>query len=54
VAISRGTKDGSGKHKVISHWPPPDGDHKAKETTVEDLVAVMKAGTVVKFWSPKW
>jgi len=56
VAISLGTRDGSGRHKIISHWPPPDGDHRTKETTIEELLASpqMAPGTVVKFWSPKW
>ena len=56
VAIALGTKDGSGKHKIISHWPPPDSSYKTKETTIEDLLASpqMGSGNVVKFWSPKW
>lgn len=54
AAISTGTKDGSGRHKIISHWPPPDGSYKTKETTIEELLGAMAPGTVVKFWSPKW
>ena len=54
VAISSGTKDGSGRHKIISHWPPPDGIYKTKETTIEQLLPAMIAGTTIKFWSPKW
>ena len=54
VAISLGTKDGTGKHKIISHWPPPDGDHKTKQTTIEELLASMDPGQTVKFWSAKW
>jgi hypothetical protein len=54
VAISRGTKDGSGRHKVVSHWPPPDGSYKTKETTIEELLPKMPPSTIVKFWSPKW
>jgi hypothetical protein len=56
VAISRGTKDASGRHAIVSHWPPPDGDYKTKITTIEELLAspLMAPGTVVKFWSPKW
>ena len=54
VAISLGTKDSSGRHKVISHWPPPDGSYKVKETTIEELLAQMRGANVIKFWSPRW
>ncbi|MGA9770391.1 MAG: DUF4157 domain-containing protein [Blastocatellia bacterium] len=54
VAIALGTKDGSGRHRIISHWPPPDGSYKTKETTIEELLALMRPGNVVKFWSPGW
>jgi hypothetical protein len=54
VAIALGTKDSLGRHKIISHWPPPDGSYKTKETTIEELLAKMDPGNVVKFWSPAW
>jgi hypothetical protein len=54
AAISLGTKDALGRHKIISHWPPPDGSYKTKETTIEELLAAMPPGNTVKFWSPKW
>lgn len=56
AAVSLGTKDGAGRHKIVSHWPPPDGSSRSKLTTIEVLLAdpQMKAGTVIKFWSPKW
>jgi len=54
AAISLGTKDSLGRHKIISHWPPPDGTYKVKETTIEELLAQMQPGNVVKFWSPAW
>jgi hypothetical protein len=57
VAISLGTKDGSGRHKIISHWPPPDGIYNVKETTIEELLAspeMRRSNNVIKFWSPKW
>ena len=54
VAISLGTKDNNGEHKIISHWPPPDGSYNVKETTIEKLLAKMPAGNTIKFWSPAW
>jgi hypothetical protein len=54
VALSMGIKDLTGEHRIISHWPPPDGSHKTKKTTIEALLPSMDAGTVVKFWSPNW
>ena len=54
VAISLGTKDSSGRHKIISHWPPPDNKPQVKETTIEELLPSVTAGNLVKFWSPAW
>ena len=54
VAISRGTKDRSGRHVIVSHWPPPDGDYKTKLTTIEELLPHIDLPKIVKFWSPKW
>ena len=54
VAISLGTKDALGRHNIISHWPPPDGNYNTKQTTIEELLGKMPPGNVVKFWSPKW
>jgi hypothetical protein len=54
VAISLGSKDGTGRHNIISHWPPPDGAYTTKQTTIEELLAVMGSPQTVKFWSPSW
>jgi hypothetical protein len=52
VALATGRMAG-GKVEVISHWPPPDGRHTVKTTTIEDLLPEVQV-SVAKFWSPIW
>lgn len=52
VALATGRVPG-GRVEVISHWPPPDGKHEVKTTTIEDLLPHVGA-KVAKFWSPMW
>ena len=52
VALATGTRTGAGV-EVISHWPPPDGDHHVKRTTIEALLTPLRLPTA-KFWSPVW
>jgi hypothetical protein len=52
VALATGTRTGAGV-EVVSHWPPPDGDHHVKRTTIEALLTPLKLPTA-KFWSPVW
>jgi hypothetical protein len=56
AAMATGTRDGAGRHEIISHWPPPDGSFQVKRTTIEQLLAdpAMAPGTTVKFWSVRW
>jgi len=52
VALATGRRV-SGRVEVVSHWPPPDGDHHVKITTVEALLPEVGV-PVAKFWSPVW
>lgn len=52
VALATGRMVG-GQVEIISHWPPPDGDHHVKRTTIEALLP-QTGVTVAKFWSPIW
>lgn len=52
VALATGRRVG-GRIEVVSHWPPPDGDHHVKLTTVEALLPAVGVA-VAKFWSPVW
>jgi hypothetical protein len=52
VALATGRQVG-GRIEIVSHWPPPDGDHHVKLTTIEALLP--RVGVpVAKFWSPIW
>ena len=52
VALATGRQVGGGI-EIVSHWPPPNGDHHVKLTTIEALLP--KVGVqVAKFWSPIW
>jgi len=52
VALATGRPVGGGI-EIVSHWPPPDGDHHVKLTTIEALLP--RVGVqVAKFWSPIW
>lgn len=52
VALATGNRPG-GRVEIVSHWPPPDGDHKVKITTIEALLPRVGV-SVAKFWSPIW
>ncbi len=52
VALATGRRVG-GRIEIISHWPPPDGDHHVKTTTIEALLPAVGV-RVAKFWSPVW
>jgi hypothetical protein len=52
VALATGKMVG-GQVEIVSHWPPPDGKHTVKTTTIEALLPVVGA-TVAKFWGPSW
>ena len=52
VALATGNLVG-GQVEVISHWPPPDGKHTVKTTTIEALLPATKV-KVAKFWGPSW
>lgn len=52
VALATGRMVG-GRVEVVSHWPPPDGDHAVKRTTIEALLPAVGV-SVAKFWSPVW
>ena len=52
VALATGRQI-SGGIEIVSHWPPPDGDHHVKLTTIEALLPRVGV-TVAKFWSPIW
>ena len=52
VALATGGRV-SGQIEVVSHWPPPDGKHTVKRTTIEALLPEVGVSTA-KFWSPSW
>lgn len=52
VALATGRQVG-GQIEIVSHWPPPNGDHHVKITTIELLLPRVGV-TVAKFWSPIW
>jgi hypothetical protein len=52
VALATGRQVG-GRIEIVSHWPPPDGDHRVKLTTIEALLPQVGV-QVAKFWSPIW
>lgn len=52
VALATGRRVG-GRIEIVSHWPPPDGDHHVKLTTIEALLP-QTGVRVAKFWSPIW
>lgn len=52
VALATGKMVG-GQVEIVSHWPPPDGKHTVKTTTIEALLPVVKV-KVAKFWGPSW
>jgi hypothetical protein len=53
VALATGRRV-NGRIEVVSHWPPPDGSHNIKITTIEALLGSMQGVSVAKFWSPIW
>jgi hypothetical protein len=52
VALATGKMVG-GQVEVVSHWPPPDGKHTVKTTTIEALLPEVNV-KVAKFWGPSW
>lgn len=52
VALATGSMVG-GQVEIVSHWPPPDGKHTVKKTTIEALLPSVGV-KVAKFWSPSW
>jgi hypothetical protein len=52
VALATGNRVG-GAVEIVSHWPPPDGKHTVKRTTIEALLPEVGV-TVAKFWGPSW
>ena len=52
VALATGNMV-NGEVEVVSHWPPPDGKHTVKRTTIEDLLPEVGV-KVAKFWGPSW
>lgn len=52
VALATGKMVG-GRVQVVSHWPPPDGKHTVKTTTIEALLPEVRV-KVAKFWGPSW
>lgn len=52
VALATGKMVG-GQVEIVSHWPPPDGKHTVKTTTIEALLPEVGV-KVAKFWGPSW
>ena len=52
VALATGARV-NGQIEVVSHWPPPDGKHTVKRTTIEALLPEVGVSTA-KFWGPSW
>jgi len=52
VALATGRMVG-GQVEIVSHWPPPDGLHTVKTTTIEALLPATGV-KVAKFWGPSW
>jgi hypothetical protein len=53
AVISTGTKDANGKHKVISHWIPPNFVSHVQRTTIEEILPHLNVSEV-KFCTPNW